>query len=177
MLVLYQIMGKAGVPTVDCVSGMCISCCISTAIVGLGGNLPLVMVPGLGLSTYLSYTLVARYACMWVCVCRNVCMYAFSHGSRAWNEHSLVAYVGGACHIRWFLGMCAACENAHKHTCYVFVCMWHVLVVYVARYVCMCMCMCMRMRMYMCMCMCMCMRMCMCMCSCTYLYRLVARRL
>ena len=43
----------------DVVTSMCLSCGIPTVISGVFGNLPFVMAPGLGLSAYLTYGLVA----------------------------------------------------------------------------------------------------------------------
>jgi len=60
LLVNPKVMGEAGIPPEDVVSGTCISCCIATIIVGLFGNLPFVMAPGLGLSAYFTYGLVIR---------------------------------------------------------------------------------------------------------------------
>eukprot|EP00283_Hemiselmis_rufescens_P016120 CAMPEP_0173440894 /NCGR_PEP_ID=MMETSP1357-20121228/23664_1 /TAXON_ID=77926 /ORGANISM="Hemiselmis rufescens, Strain PCC563" /LENGTH=494 /DNA_ID=CAMNT_0014406431 /DNA_START=71 /DNA_END=1555 /DNA_ORIENTATION=- len=60
LLVNPKVMGEAGIPKEDVVTGTCISCCLSTIIVGLFGNLPFVMAPGLGLSAFFTYGLVHR---------------------------------------------------------------------------------------------------------------------
>mmetsp|Transcript_7505 Transcript_7505/g.14671 ORF Transcript_7505/g.14671 Transcript_7505/m.14671 type:complete len:493 (+) Transcript_7505:214-1692(+) len=60
LLVNPKVMGDAGIPPEDVVTGTCISCCLSTIVVGLFGNLPFVMAPGLGLSAFFTYGLVNR---------------------------------------------------------------------------------------------------------------------
>ena len=58
LLVNPQVMGAAGIPQADVVTATCISCAVPTLIVGIFGNLPFVMAPGLGLSAYFTYGLV-----------------------------------------------------------------------------------------------------------------------
>jgi len=62
LLVNPQVMGKAGLKNEDVVTATCLSCAIPTIIVGLFGNLPFVMAPGLGLSAFFTYGLVIRPA-------------------------------------------------------------------------------------------------------------------
>jgi len=59
LLVNPQVLAKAGMNPEDVVTAMCLSCGIPTILSGLFGNLPFVMAPGLGLSAYLTYGLVA----------------------------------------------------------------------------------------------------------------------
>jgi len=58
LLVNPQIMGKAGVAQSDAVIGTALSSAISCFMVGFFANLPFGMAPGLGLSAYLSFSLV-----------------------------------------------------------------------------------------------------------------------
>eukprot|EP00290_Baffinella_frigidus_P019879 CAMPEP_0180220428 /NCGR_PEP_ID=MMETSP0987-20121128/19105_1 /TAXON_ID=697907 /ORGANISM="non described non described, Strain CCMP2293" /LENGTH=467 /DNA_ID=CAMNT_0022181315 /DNA_START=60 /DNA_END=1459 /DNA_ORIENTATION=+ len=60
LLVNPQVMGAAGIDPSDVVTATCLSCAIPTIIVGLFGNLPFVMAPGLGLSAYFTYGLVLK---------------------------------------------------------------------------------------------------------------------
>jgi adenine/guanine/hypoxanthine permease len=53
-------LAKAGIDADDVSTSTCLCCCIPTLIVGLLGNLPFVMAPGLGLSAYFTYGLVNR---------------------------------------------------------------------------------------------------------------------
>jgi AGZA family xanthine/uracil permease-like MFS transporter len=63
LLVNPQIMSKAGVSEKDAVIATCLSSAISCFIVGFGGNLPFGTAPGIGLSAYLSFSLVQTDLC------------------------------------------------------------------------------------------------------------------
>eukprot|EP00751_Fragilariopsis_kerguelensis_P018101 CAMPEP_0170841394 /NCGR_PEP_ID=MMETSP0734-20130129/5151_1 /TAXON_ID=186038 /ORGANISM="Fragilariopsis kerguelensis, Strain L26-C5" /LENGTH=498 /DNA_ID=CAMNT_0011209393 /DNA_START=267 /DNA_END=1763 /DNA_ORIENTATION=- len=63
LLVNPQVMAKAGVSQQDCVFATSLSSAISCFIVGIGGNLPFGTAPGIGLSAYLSYSLVQAQLC------------------------------------------------------------------------------------------------------------------
>jgi adenine/guanine/hypoxanthine permease len=58
LLVNPQIMAQAGVPHGDAVFATALSSAIACFVVGIGGNLPFGLAPGLGLSAYLTYGLV-----------------------------------------------------------------------------------------------------------------------
>lgn len=58
LLVNPQIMAKAGVPHDDAVFATALSSAVACFVVGIGGNLPFGLAPGLGLSAYLTYGLV-----------------------------------------------------------------------------------------------------------------------
>lgn len=58
LLVNPQIMSQAGVPSSDIVVATALSSAIGTLLVGVVGNLPFGLAPGMGLSAYLVYGLV-----------------------------------------------------------------------------------------------------------------------
>jgi AGZA family xanthine/uracil permease-like MFS transporter len=58
LLVNPQIMNQAGVSHSNAVMGTALSSAVASIVVGVGGNLPFGLAPGLGLSAYLTYGLV-----------------------------------------------------------------------------------------------------------------------
>ena len=58
ILVNPQIMSQAGLSSSTVVFSTCLSSALSTILVGVVGNLPLALSPGMGLSAYLTYGLV-----------------------------------------------------------------------------------------------------------------------
>lgn len=63
LLVNPQIMAEAGVALDDAVVATALSAAVSCFIVGFFGNLPFGTAPGIGLSAYLSYSLVQAGLC------------------------------------------------------------------------------------------------------------------
>ncbi|KAG5176086.1 xanthine/uracil/vitamin C permease [Tribonema minus] len=58
LLVNPQIMSKCGIPVEDVVVATAAASCVASVLVGLFGNLPFGLAPGMGLSAYLTFGLV-----------------------------------------------------------------------------------------------------------------------